>query len=272
MDESRELQRLAVQVRQRLIRMACRSRSPHIGSCLSCTDLLTALYFGVLRIDERQWDERDIFILSKAHSAMTLYAILNLKGVLDDRMLDGYFLEGGTLPAHLDRDTHPWVEASAGSLGHGFCMGLGMAHGLKRRGSGRQVFSVIGDGETQEGSIWEGAMFAAKLGLDNFTAITDFNNLQGYGRAKDLCAFEPLEDKWRAFGWDVCRIPGHDMTAILEACRRPRDGRPRMIIADTVKGKGVSFMEDQLKWHYYIVTDAFREQAMAELERAAHAI
>ena len=125
---------------------------------------------------------------------------------------------------------------------------------------------VIGDGEAQEGSIWEGALFAPKLGLDNFTACLDYNNLQGYGRAKELCNFEPVRDKWEAFGWEVLEIDGHDLPAIKAAAEAERCGKPRMIVARTVKGKGVSFMEDQLIWHYYIVTDELKNKALAELK------
>ena len=141
-----------------------------------------------------------------------------------------------------------------------------MAFGFKKKGQNRKVYTVIGDGESQEGSIWEGALFGSKLGLDNFTAIMDYNNLQGYGRARDLCSFEPLKAKWDAFDWHTVQIDGHDHKAIKEALLEDPKGKPKMVIACTTKGKGVSFMEDQLIWHYYIVTDEHKEKSLEELK------
>lgn len=255
---------IAKEVRRGIIEMAHRSGSPHVGSALSCADILTVLYFCELRLDV--WEERDIFILSKAHAAMALYSILAERGIIGREILDGYYLDGGTLPAHLDRFSARGIEVSAGSLGHGFNIGLGMASGFKRRGSDRRVVALIGDGEAQEGSIWEGALFAPTLGLDNFTAIMDCNNLQGYGRPQELCAFEPMQAKWEAFGWYALEIDGHNPEAIKAALKMDSLGKPRIILARTQKGKGVSFMEDELVWHYYKVTDQYREQALQELQ------
>ena len=264
------LMRLGTEARRRVIQMAARSRSPHVGSCLSCVDILVTLYFDALRIDKCDWEERDLFVLSKAHAAMSLYAILSLKGAMSDEDIRGYFVDGGTLPAHLDRTTSRWIESSAGSLGHGFSIAIGLALAQKLRRTARRVYVLIGDGEAQEGAIWEGAIFAPRLGLDNLTAVMDVNNLQGYGRPTELCAFEPMAEKWRAFGWHAVRVNGHDYTALRGALRQDPKGKPKMIIADTVKGKGVSFMEHELKWHYYIVTEALARQALEELE-AKHA-
>lgn len=253
----------ARRIRRTIIDLANRSNSPHVGSSLSCVDLLTVLYFAHMRFEP--WEERDIFILSKAHAAMSLYATLAERGIIDRSLLDGYYKDRGTLPAHLDRSTAKGVEASGGSLGHGFNVGLGMACGFKRLSSDRRVFVVIGDGESQEGSIWEGALFAPKLCLDNFTALLDFNNLQGYGRACEICSYEPIAAKWEAFGWAVHDADGHDHEALLAALAADPGGRPKVIIARTTKGKGVSFMEDQLVWHYYMVTDEHRDRALEEL-------
>ncbi|MBM4149530.1 MAG: transketolase [Lentisphaerae bacterium] len=265
-DEARRLEELARRARRKLIETACRSKTAHVGSCLSCVDMLVALYFGVLRIERESWDRRDIFVLSKGHAALALYAVLNVRGALDDATLAGYFLDGGSLPAHLDRATHPWIEASAGSLGHGLPMAAGLAYARKLAGSPARVFCLVGDGESEEGSVWECALFAPRLGLDNLTVLLDVNRLQGYGRPQELCAFEPVQDKWAAFGWDVRRLDGHNMAGLLEACRLPACGKPRVLVCDTVKGKGVSFMEDELKWHYYIVTEELRDRAFGELE------
>lgn len=242
--------------------MANSSRSPHVGSCLSCVDILTALYFGTARLEP--WAERDICILSKGHAAMALYATLHEKGILSREEVEGYY-NGGTLPAHLDRFKGKGVEVSAGSLGHGFNIGLGMAHGIRSSNSSRRVFAIVGDGECQEGSVWEGAMFAPAMGLDNFTAIIDCNNLQGYGRPSEICHYEPVRAKWEAFGWHVCDVDGHDFQQLDQALHEAANGKPRLIIARTVKGKGVSFMENELIWHYYIVTDEHKARAFEEL-------
>jgi len=259
-----EKSNISKEIRKTIIELAHKSKSPHVGSSLSCVDILTVLYFDVLNF--QTWEERDIFILSKAHAAMSLYSTLATRGIIDKKLLDGYYQNEGTLPAHLDRFTAMGVEVSAGSLGHGFNIGLGMAFGFKKKKLDRKVYSLIGDGETQEGSIWEGALFGSKLGLDNFTAIMDYNNLQGYGRARELCSFEPVKSKWEAFGWHAVEINGHDLDDLKSAFCEVTDGKPKIIIAHTTKGKGVPFMEDQLIWHYYIVTDEHRDKALRELE------
>ena len=250
-------------IRRTIIEMANNSMSPHVGSSLSCVDIMAVLYFDILRLDP--WEERDIFVLSKGHAAMALYSTLAVKGIIGTNILEGYYQNDGTLPAHLDRFTAKGVEVSTGSLGHGFNLGLGIAFGFIKKEQNRRVYTLIGCGESQEGSIWEGALFASKLGLDNFTAIMDFNNLQGYGRAKELCSFEPIRSKWEAFGWHVIEIDGHDSFAIKEALKENCNKKPKIIVARTTKGKGVSFMEDQLIWHYYIVTNKHKEQALKEL-------
>lgn len=254
----------ANRIRRTILELANSSKGPHVGSALSCADILTVLYFDVLRLDN--WDKRDIFILSKAHAAMSLYATLAERGILDRALLQGYCRDRGSLPAHLDRTVAPGIEVSAGSLGHGFNMGLGLAHAFKKRNEDRKVFVVTGDGENQEGSIWEGAMFAPAIGLDNFTVIVDYNNLQGYGRPNELCSFSPLAEKWQAFGWHVVEVDGHDHAALGQALRTDTCGKPRAVIANTTKGKGVSFMEDQLIWHYYIVTDDHKARAFEEIQ------
>ncbi|MBI4983956.1 MAG: transketolase [Rhodocyclales bacterium] len=255
---------LALAVRRHVIDMAWRSKGPHVGTALSCTDYLAVLYGAVLRLDP--WENRDIFILSKGHGAMSLYGTLAAKGIIHAQLLVGYCQDKGSLPGHLDRYSVPGVEVSAGSLGHGFNVGLGLAHGFKLRGEDRKVYVVIGDGELQEGSIWEGLLFATKLGLDNFTVLLDRNDLQGYGLPSELCAIEPVAAKIEAFGWDVAEVDGHDHAALLAAITAPRRGLPRFIVGRTTKGKGVSFMEDQLVWHYFIVTDDHRRQALEELQ------
>ncbi|MBU2541510.1 MAG: transketolase [Candidatus Omnitrophica bacterium] len=260
-----KFKRIADEARKLILDVACRSGSAHVGSSLSCVDLLVALYFHELKIDLGDWKNRDIFILSKAHAAMALYAVFALKKFISQDTLKRYFQNDGTLPAHLDRFSAKPIEASCGSLGHGFNMAIGMAYGYKLKKDKRRIFTLIGDGESQEGSIWEGALFASKLGVDNLTAILDYNNLQGYGRPTEICYFEPIIEKWEAFGWQTHKVDGHNFTQIFKALKEPSKGRPKIIIAQTVKGKGVPFMENENKWHYFIVTDDLKREALKNL-------
>lgn len=260
------MKKIALNIRKNILHIANLAGSPHIGSALSCTDILTTLYFDVLNLDD--YENRDYFILSKAHSAMTLYATLHEKGLLSKDDMEGYYQNGGTLPAHTDRLTNPYIEISAGSLGHGLPIATGMAHALKLQNSERAVYVLMGDGESQEGSVWEAAMLAPKLELNNLTVFIDRNNLQGYGRADEILSYEPIDKKFEAFNWEVLRIDGHNHQAIKEAVDFKTE-KPKMIICDTVKGKGVSFMEDELIWHYYIVTDEIKQKAIAELEESS---
>lgn len=257
------LENIAKEIRKTIINIAHSSRGIHVSSSLSCVDILAALYFKKMNLEP--WKNRDIFILSKAHSEMALYGTLAKRGIIEATLLAGYFKNDGTLPAHLDKFVAKGIEVSAGSLGHGFNIGLGMAYAYKKKKDQRHVYVLIGDGETQEGSIWEGALFAPKLGIDNFTAIIDYNNLQGYGRVNEICQFEPLKRKWESFGWNVQEADGHNFQDLEKAIDAGCQGRPKVIVARTTKGKGISFMEDQLIWHYYIVTDEIKEKALKEL-------
>lgn len=259
-----DLTEISKKIRKNIIEIACTSKSAHVGSSLSCVDILAVLYFKVLHFDP--WEKRDIFILSKGHAAMALYSTLEVKGIISTDKLQGYYLNDGTLPGHLDKFTARGIEASAGSLGHGFNIGIGMAYGFKKKNIARKIYTLIGDGESQEGSIWEGALFAPKYGLDNFTVVLDYNNLQGYGRACELCSYEPVKPKWEAFGWHVIEVDGHDYTQLQHAFDEKTNGKPKIIIAKTTKGKGISFMEDKLIWHYYTVTDEIKEKALKELQ------
>lgn len=251
-------------IRKTIIEMAHTSKSPHVGSALSCVDILSALYFKVLNIPVPFSESRDYFLLSKAHAAMALYATLFHKGVMSREQIEGYYKNNGTLPAHTDRSLNDYIEISAGSLGHGLPIAVGLAHSIKLKNEKNRVFVLMGDGEMQEGSVWEAAMLAPKLGLNNLTVLIDRNNLQGYGRATELLHFYPIEEKWKSFGWESVTIDGHNEDDIAKACII--SDRPKTIICDTTKGKGVSFMEDELKWHYFLVQDEHRTKAMKELE------
>lgn len=254
----------AKEIRKTIIEMANRSKSPHVGSALSCADILSALYFRVMR---QESERHDYFLLSKAHAAMALYATLFRKGLMSAEVIEGYYQNNGTLPAHTDRFSNEHVEISAGSLGHALPMGIGIAHSLKLENRDERVFILIGDGETQEGSVWESAMLAPRLSLESLIVLIDRNNLQGYGRASELVSFEPLKEKWASFGWEVLEIDGHDEEAIVCACKA-NSTKPKAIICKTTKGKGVSFMEDELKWHYFIVQNSHKEQALEEISHA----
>jgi len=253
------LAKIAKDIRKNIIEIANLSKSPHVGSALGCVDIIATLYFEVLNLND--FENRDLFILSKAHSAMALYATLFEKGFLSEDEFLSYYQNNGILPAHTDRFSNKYIEISAGSLGHGLPIAVGMAHSLKLKKSNRKVFVLIGDGEAQEGSIWESAMIAPKLNLDSLTLIIDRNNLQGYGRADELVSFEPLEEKFRSFNWEVFRVDGHNFDELKKVFLMKTD-KPKAIIADTIKGKGVDFMEDKLIWHYYIVTDEIKQEAL----------
>lgn len=257
------LKEITKEIKKWILEMAHRAGSAHVGCSFSIVDILAVLYFEVMNVTDD--DTRDRFLLSKAHASMALYATLAKRGIIDPELLKGYHVDHGTLPGHLERMSCKGVEISAGSLGHGLPMAVGMAHGLKLKNNNARVFVLIGDGESQEGSVWEAAMMAPHLNLDNLTVFLDYNNLQGYGRPTELLAYEPIADKWKAFLWDVEVIDGHDHNQIKQAAIKKSDG-PKIVICKTTKGKGISFMENQLKWHYFRVTDEFLKNGCEELK------
>jgi transketolase len=243
--------------------------SGHVGGSCSAADLLAALYFHHLRIrpGEPRWPERDRFILSKGHANAGLVATLARAGFIDDAMLDSFSAFGSPLGMHPDIKV-PGVEMSTGGLGHGLSVGLGMALGARIGGQDFRTVVIVGDGELQEGSSWEAAMTAAHMGVSSLTAIIDYNKIQQSGHLRDMLALEPLADKWRAFGWAVREIDGHDMAAIVDALDALpfEPARPSLLIAHTVKGKGVSFAEDTYLWHSNTISDELYARALAELE------
>jgi len=259
------MNQIAKEIRKLVIEVAYISKSPHVASALSSVDILSVLYYKILEIPNFKDPNRDIFILSKGHAAMALYATLYHKGVLKKDEFFSYFQNGGKLPAHLDRFSHKAIEVSAGSLGHGLPIGLGIAYSKKLKNFNGKVYILMGDGETQEGSVWESAMIAPKLKLNNLVVFIDRNNLQGYGRADELVSFEPIDEKFRKFNWEVFRVDGHNHKSLQNAIEIKTD-KPKVIICDTKKGYGIDFMEDKLEWHYYIVTDEIRERALKALD------
>jgi transketolase len=249
------LQALARDLRSRIIETSSRTGTPHLASCLSCVDILTALYFSVLRIDPANpgHPTRDRFILSKGHGAPALFQVLAKRGFYPEAMLDTYGQDGGVFAEHPPTPDHlAGIEAATGSLGHGLPIGLGMALAGRIRGQSYNVYAVLSDGECNEGSVWEAAMLAAAQRVSNLCVVVDFNKWQATGRSQEVMALDPLAEKWRAFGWNAVEVDGHDMEALLAALQGfpAGNGKPTAIVAHTVKGKGVSFMEDDNNWHY----------------------
>jgi transketolase len=253
----------AERMRELILEMAIRARSAHIGSSLSIADILAVLYFDVLRRDRPRPDR---FLLSKGHAASALYAALALAGDLDeDAVVSGYCADGGRLAGHPERSV-PGVEITAGSLGHGPAVAVGLALADRIDGSDRHTFCLVGDGELNEGSVWEAVALAAQLELGSMTLVVDANGLQGLGSVDDIVTLEPLADRFTSFGWWVADVPGHDHAA-LAAALSIRDRRPVCVIARTVKGYGVDFMEDDFRWHYQSLRETDRERAFCALRR-----
>ena len=260
---------LARKIRVDVLRMTHKAGASHAGTSLSIADVLAVLYGSVLRIQatEPEWPDRDRLVVSKGHSAAAVYAVLAQSGFYPRTWLDTFCQDGSRLAGHVTRGV-PGVEASTGSLGHGLAIGCGMAIGAKRSRRRYRVFVLMSDGECDEGSTWEAALFAPHHKLDNLVAIVDYNKIQSLGSVKEVLDLEPLAEKWRAFGWSVQEVDGHDHEQLLEALGRAplAKGRPSCIIAHTVKGKGVSFMEHQLAWHYKSPDAEQLRKALQELE------
>ena len=267
-----ELERRANEMRSDIVRMIAEAGSGHPGGSLSCADILAALYFGgVLDHDPERpdWEERDRFILAKGHAAPALYAALAQAGYIPREELATLRKLGSRLQGHPDSNQVPGVEVSTGSLGQGLSIAAGAAAGLRLDGAPQTVFALLGDGECQEGQVWEAAMFAAHRKLDNLVAIVDRNGLQIDGRTCDVCDPGDLGAKFAAFGWDVDEVDGHDLdalVAVLGAAKAGRDGRPHAVIARTVKGKGVPFMENEAGWHGKAPNAEQAAEALAALE------
>jgi transketolase len=263
------LQARARAVRMATVRMAHDGKTPHVGSALSCADLLVALYFHAMRIDPSapQTGNQDRFVMSKGHGCMSYYATLAERGYFPQALLATYAQNGGKLAEHPCPQGVPGVEVATGSLGHGLAVATGTALARHLDARPGRVFVLLSDGECNEGSVWEAAMFAAGRKLDNLIALVDYNKLQAMGRSNEVTALAPLADKWRAFGWATREIDGHDLNAIVRALDDLpfAPGQPSAIVAHTVKGKGVSFMEDDLEWHYRPPSDDDLARALGEL-------
>ena len=256
-------------VRKLVLEMTSRSKSSHVGTALSVVDLLVCLYFRILRIDPKNPEDaaRDRFLLSKGHGCAALYATLVERGFAKKKMLDGFAVDGGTLWGHSTWKTMPGIEFSTGSLGHGLPVGTGMALAGKLDGAKYRTFVILGDGECDEGSVWEAALFAGHKKLDNLVAIVDYNKVQSFGKTNEILDLEPFADKWKAAKWSVREIDGHDFRQIASALSSVpfEKGKPSAIIAHTVKGKGVSFMEHSLDWHYKSPNELELRKAIGEV-------
>lgn len=264
-----QLREEALKIRRNSWRALHAAGIGHVGGALSAADLLAALYFHFLRLrpEEPGWADRDRFILSKGHGNAALAAVLAQVGFFDDSRLDEFYAYESLLGMHPDIKCEG-VEMSTGGLGHGLSIGIGMALGARLQKKNFRTIVMIGDGELQEGSNWEAAMAAVHLSLSSLTAIIDYNKVQQSGHIHEMMGLEPLADKWRAFGWAVREIDGHEMGEIadvLDALPLEAD-KPSLVIAHTVKGKGASFAEDTYLWHNNVVTDEVYEKALAELE------
>jgi len=266
-----ELRATALTLRQRLVTTSASAKIPHLGSCLSCVELLVALYWQELRIDPAQPEDpnRDRFLLSKGHGAPILFQVLAERGFFPLEWLEDFGKAGSVFHEHPPKPGYiPGIEAATGSLGHGLPMALGMALAARIQQRPTRCYALLSDGECNEGSIWEAALLAASQKVHTLTAIIDFNKWQATGRSQEVMALDPLAAKWEAFGWHAQEIDGHNFDAIEAALAAARDetDRPSVIVAHTVKGKGVSFMEDDNNWHYRTPNPEELAAALAELE------
>jgi transketolase len=261
---------LSKKIRAHALRMVFNAKASHIGSCLSCADILAVLYQDILTYESTKPDDsnRDIFIMSKGHAAAILYAVLAEKKFFPISWLDQYCQDGSSLAGHVSKHGVPGVEFSTGSLGHGLSVGCGFALAAKVENHRRKAYVLLSDGECDEGSIWEAVLFASHFELDNLVAIVDYNKIQSFGNVGDVMRLEPFSSKWLSFGWNVLEVDGHDHLILNEAFNSINNviNKPTVIIAHTIKGKGVSFMENQLLWHYRNPNHEQLEIALRELD------
>jgi transketolase len=259
-------------VREHIVRMCANPEGGHLGGSMSLVEILVALYFGVMKVDPAlpRAPDRDILLLSKGHGAIGLYATLAERGFFPAAMLAEYARPGSPLLAHPNAAV-PGVELPTGSLGHGLALGVGYALAARLDNTDRRCFVVLGDGELQEGSVWEAAMAASALKLDRLVAVVDRNGLQITGGTEDVVGLEPLAERWRSFGWTACPTDGHDLAGLVTALHAapPEPGKPTVVIARTVKGSGLPAVAGQVRSHYARLGDRQRERALSQLRRGA---
>lgn len=271
-EEKARLEAAALGIRKDIVRMIRAGGAGHMGGAMSCADILAALYFSILRIDpaKPEWPDRDRMVLSAGHKCMALYAALRQRGYFDEALLDTYGSLGSRLPGHPVMQKLPGVEANTGALGHGLSIAGGMAMGLKLKKSSARVYVIMGDGELAEGSNWEAAAAASHHQLDNLLVFVDRNGLQISGKTAEVMGYEPLAERWAAFGWSVRTIDGHDFEQIVGSAKESPFvvGKPTVLIADTVKSKGLSFAEGLVDYHYWKPKSEELSRAEAELAAA----
>lgn len=264
------LQEKAKDIRLLMLDMIQKAGGGHYGGSLSVVDILTTLYFDILNIDPKRpdWSERDRFILSKGHAAAAFVPVLAEVGFFEKELIYTFNKFGSPFGMHTDRLLMPGCEMTCGSLGHGLSVAGGMALAAKHKGEKYRVFTLIGDGENMEGSIWEAAMVSAQYKLDNLVCIVDRNYLIMDGKTEDVMALEPLAGKWQAFGWACRTIDGHNISALLEAFDNIpwETGKPNVLIASTIKGKGINFMEDDPLWHYGLLSETQYQETIANIK------
>jgi transketolase len=270
MEEIIQLKRKATEIRMEFLKMIYEAKAGHTGGSLSNTDILTVLYYKIMNIDPNNpnWGERDRYVQSKGHAVESYWAILADKGFFPKEELKTFSQFNSRLIGHPNNKV-PGVEMNTGALGHGLPISVGMALAAKLDGKSYRVYTLMGDGEQAEGSVWEGAMAASQYNLDNLVAIIDRNRLQITGNTEDVMGIEPLGDKWRSFGWEVVEVDGNDIEQLVNvlSVTPVASGNPTMIIANTVKGKGVSIAENQVGWHHRVPTKEEYEKAMKELSQ-----
>ncbi len=254
-------------MRRIILEQSKRAHVGHIGSALSVVDLLAALYGEILHIPDPRYPDRDRFILSKGHAALALYAVLFLRGCITEEQLNTYCGDESLLGVHPE-SALVGVDFSTGSLGHGLSMGVGAALGARLSGSRRRIFVLLSDAECNEGSVWEAMMFAAHHRLANLVALVDLNGQQAFGYTKDVLDLSAMAGRWRAFRWDAHEVDGHNVEQLIQVSRSldTIGGPPHVLLAYTTFGKGVSYMENQIKWHYWPMSDEEYKRALAELE------
>jgi transketolase len=269
-EEHLQLKKSALKVRRNILRLMRAGKAGHVGGALSAADVVTALYFRIMKIDPSRpdWPERDRLVVSAGHKALVLYAALAARGYFPEELLDTYGSLGCRLPGHPDMHKLPGVEASTGALGHGLSIAGGMAMGLRLSGLASRVYVVMGDGELAEGSNWEAAAASSHHHLENLVVIVDRNRLQICGPTAEVMSYEPLEERWRSFGWGVRRIDGHDFGAILSTLEAVpfEKGKPSVVVADTIKSKGMSFAEGKFEFHHWKPTPEQLQQAERDLD------
>ncbi|RKL68361.1 transketolase [Salipaludibacillus neizhouensis] len=270
MEESTFLKRKAIEIRMDFVKMIYEAGTGHTGSSLSNTDILVALFYKVMNLDPKnpKWGERDRYVQSKGHAVESYWAVLADKGFFPKEELKTYSQFQSRLIGHPNNKV-PGVEVNTGALGHGLAVSVGMALAAKKDSKSYRVFTLMGDGEQAEGSIWEAAMAGAHYKLDNLVGIIDRNRLQITGSTDDVLSNEPLDEKWRSFGWEVIEVDGNDMDQLVDVLSEtPRvTGKPTLVLANTLKGKGISFAENTVGWHHHVPTKAEFDQAMDELSK-----